>query len=202
MQAWLFHVDFVTPANSTLGIGTDHSPNALITVNTFVEGFTNTAGFSLVPQQGTGRKARYLGDKIMTPVVYQNLNGTESLWADQTIIPNFPNGPTAVRWYQFDVTGGTFPAAAVQQQDWTNGGDGLWRFMPSIAVDQNGNTAIGYAISSPVIPRVFVMRGVLRPIRQVTWVKAKPSCSTAPAQQTGQPLGRLQHDHYRSRPMA
>ena len=27
---WLFHVDFVTPANSTLGIGTDHSPNAFI----------------------------------------------------------------------------------------------------------------------------------------------------------------------------
>src|SRR4029077_7274457 len=32
VKAWLFHVDFVTPTNSTLGIGTDHSPNALITV--------------------------------------------------------------------------------------------------------------------------------------------------------------------------
>ena len=87
----------------------------------------------------------------MTPVVYQNRNGTESLWADQTTILNYPNGPTAVSWYQFDVTGGTFPAAAAQQQEWTNGGDGLWRFMPSIAVDQNGNTAIGYATSSPSI---------------------------------------------------
>jgi hypothetical protein len=57
----------------------------------------------------------------MTPVVYQNRNGTESLWADQTIILNYPNGPTAVRWYQFDVTGGNFPATAAQQQDWTNG---------------------------------------------------------------------------------
>jgi hypothetical protein len=48
----------------------------------------------------------------MTPVVYQNRNGTESLWADQTTILNYPNGPTGVSWYQFDVTGGTFPAAA------------------------------------------------------------------------------------------
>src|SRR5439155_560113 len=36
-----------------------------------------------------------------------------------------------------------------QQQDWSNGNDGLWRWMPSIAVDQNGNTAIGYSSSSP-----------------------------------------------------
>src|SRR5262249_31895288 len=131
---WLFHVDFVTPADSTLGIGADHSPNAFITFNTYTEPSTLTGGFSLVPQQGTSSLLDTLGDKIMTPVVYQNRNGTESLWADQTTILNFPTGPTAVSWYQFDVTGGTFPAAPAQQQEWTNGGDGLWRFMPSIAV--------------------------------------------------------------------
>ena len=141
----------MTPANSTLGIGTDHSPNAFISVNTYTEAWTDTAGFTLVPQEGTSAKLDTLGDKIMTPVVYQNRNGTESLWADQTTILNYPNGPTAVSWYQFDVTGGTFPAAAAQQQEWTNGGDGLWRFMPSIAVDQNGNTAIGYSTSSSSI---------------------------------------------------
>ena len=67
----------------------------------------------------------------------------------QTNILNFPNGPTIIRWYQFNVTGGTFPATPVQQQDWSNGNDGLWRFMPSIAVDQNGNMAIAYSLSSP-----------------------------------------------------
>ena len=150
---WLFHVDFVTPANSTIGIGTDHSPNAMISVNTYTEAWDASLNdpFALVPQSGTTAKVDTLGDKIMTPVVYQNRNGTESLWADQTTILNFPSGPTAVSWYQFDVTGGTFPAAAAQQQEWTNGGDGLWRFMPSIAVDQNGNTAIGYSTSSSSI---------------------------------------------------
>ena len=116
-------------------------------VNGFVNAFTDTTTL-LVPQQGTSAHLDTLGDKIMTPLVYQSRNGTESLWADQTIILNYPNGPTAVRWYQFDVTGGNFPAAAVQQQDWTNGNDGLWRWMPSIAVDQSGDTVIGYSSSS------------------------------------------------------
>jgi hypothetical protein len=148
---WLFHVDFVNPDNSTLGVGTDHSANASIAVNTFTEAWIGSFVFSVVPQQGTSSLLDTLGDKIMTPVVYQNRNGTESLWADQTTMLNWPNGPTAVSWYQFDVTGGTFPATAAQQQEWTNGDDGLWRFMPSIAVDQNGNTAIGYATSSSSI---------------------------------------------------
>jgi hypothetical protein len=153
VHARFFHVDFVTPANSTLGVGANHTPNAEITVNGFVDAFTSTT--NLVPQTGTTTKLDTLGDKIMTPVVYQNRGGTESLWADQTVILNYPNGPTAVRWYQFNVTGGVFPATATQQQDWTNGNDGIWRWMPSIAVDQNGNTAIGYSASSPsIVPTI------------------------------------------------
>jgi N-acetylneuraminic acid mutarotase len=85
-------------------------------------------------------------------VVYQNLGGTESLWADGTVCTDAAcTQPTGVRWYQFDVTGGNFPAAATQQQTWTNTNDGLWRWMPSIAVDQNGNTVIGYSTSSTSI---------------------------------------------------
>src|SRR4029077_18515112 len=106
----------------------------------------------LVPQQGTGVKLDTLGDKIMTPVVYQNRSGTESLWADSTVCTDANcTGPTGVRWYQFDVTGGNFPATPVQQQDWTNGNDGLWRWMPSIAVDQSGNTVVGYSTSNTTI---------------------------------------------------
>ena len=64
----------------------NHTPNALITVNPFVEAWTNSGGFTMVPQQGTSQLLDTLGDKIMTPVVYQNIGGTESLWADQTVI--------------------------------------------------------------------------------------------------------------------
>jgi Kelch motif len=149
VHARFFHVDFVTPANSVFGVGATHQPNAEITVTGFVDAFTNTTS-DLVPQLGGGNLDT-LGDKIMTPVVYQNHGGTESLWSDQTVIENYPNGPTAVRWYQFDVTGGIFPATPLQQQTWDNAGDGLWRWMPSIGVDQSGNTVIGYSTSNTTI---------------------------------------------------
>jgi hypothetical protein len=152
VHAWFFHVDFATPANSTLGVGANHSPNTQITVNGFIDAFTNGAGFTIVPQQGTTDRIDTLGDRMMTPVVYQNLGGTESLWADYTVCQDANcTQPTGVRWYQFDVTGGTFPATPVQQQTWANGGDGLYRFMPSIAVDDAGNTAIGYSVSSSAV---------------------------------------------------
>ena len=148
VHARFFHVDFVTPANSTLGVGSNHTPNAEITVNAFVDAFTNS-GTLIVPQQGTTQMLDTLGDKIMTPMVYQNRGGTESLWTSNTVCTDAPcTQPTGVRWYQFNVTGGTFPATPVQQQTWTNGNDGLYRFMSSVAVDNAGNTAMGYATSS------------------------------------------------------
>src|SRR3954462_14133484 len=99
VKGWRFHVDFGTPANSTLGMGADHSPNALITVNSFVEIDTKA-----VPQSGSSQKLDTVGDRLMTPVVYQNRSGTESLWAAHTVAEN---GATAISWYQFNVTGGT-----------------------------------------------------------------------------------------------
>jgi hypothetical protein len=149
VHARFFHVDFAIPANSTLGVGPNHTPNAEITVNGFIDAFTSAAGFDVVPQQGTSAKLQSLGDKIMTPMVYQNRSGTESLWASGTVCTDANcTGATGIRWYQFNVTGGVFPATAVQQQTWTNGGDGIWRFMPSIAVDNCGDAAIGYSTSS------------------------------------------------------
>ena len=42
VHARFFHVDFATPANSTFGVGANHAPNAEITVDRFVDAFTNT----------------------------------------------------------------------------------------------------------------------------------------------------------------
>jgi hypothetical protein len=145
---WKFHVDFATPGNSTFGLGGNHAPNNTTTVNGFVDAFTGSSTL-LVPQTGTTALLDTLGDKLMTPLVYQNLNGTESLWASHTINNNQNGtGPTAIRWYQFNVSGGTVPATPAQQQTFNNGADGLWRWMPSIAVDAQGNMAINYAASS------------------------------------------------------
>ena len=160
----------------------------------FVDAFTNGAGFTIVPQQGTAQRIDTLGDKIMTPVVYQNRGGTESLWASETVCTDANcTQPTGVRWYQFDVTGGNFPATPVQQQTWTNNNDGLWRFMPSIAVDQAGNTAIGYAVSSPPLFPGIRYAGRLATDPPSNFGQGEATLFTGAGSQTDTewPLGRL-----------
>ena len=151
-----FHVDFVTPGNSTFGANAAHDSDGVITVNGFKDAEQATAGTDIVPN-GTATTTQWLdtlGDKLMYPLVYQNINGKEYIYADQTILlaSDGPlTGPTAVRWYQFDMTGNTIPAAPTQQQDFNNGADGLYRWMPSINVDGSGNMAIGYSVSSTTL---------------------------------------------------
>ena len=73
-----FHVDFTTPANSTFGVGAGHTPDGIVTVNGFVDAFTSATP-NLVPN-GTTDATQWLdtlGDRLMYPLVYQNLGGTE-----------------------------------------------------------------------------------------------------------------------------
>jgi hypothetical protein len=148
-----FHVDFATPANSTFGADPlHHAPDGIITVNGFVDAFVGGGNSDIVPQNGTGALLDTLGDKLMYPLIYQDLGGVESIYAVQTVNNNQGGtGPTAIRWYQFKVTGNTIPATPAQQQSFNNGGDELWRFMPSVNVDKLGNMAIGYATSGTTI---------------------------------------------------
>ncbi len=145
-----FHPDFTTPANSTFGAGASHTPNATITVNGFVDAFTNTS-ILLVPQNGTTAKLDVQGDRLMYPLYYQNFNGVESLWASQTVFASGTSGATAIRWYQFNVTSGVVATTPVQQQTFSNASDGLYRFMPSLALDSNGNLAINYSVSGSAV---------------------------------------------------
>ena len=149
-----FHVDFATPANSTFGVGASHAPDGIITVNGFVGAFTSTTS-NIVPNGTTSPTNRYLdtlGDKLMYPLIYQNRGATESIYGVQTVNNNQGGtGPTGIRWYQFNMTGNTIPATPTQQQTFTNGNDGLWRWMPSINVDRLGNVAIGYSVSSTTL---------------------------------------------------
>ncbi|MDQ6765670.1 MAG: dockerin type I domain-containing protein, partial [Verrucomicrobiota bacterium] len=158
-----FHVDFATPANSTFGVGANHAPDGIVSVPNFYDAFQGSGTTMIVPQPVTTAKLDTLGDKIMTPLVYQNRGGTESLWASHTINNNLNgSGPTAIRWYQFNTTGNTIPATPVQSGTFNNNADGLWRMMPSIAVDSQGNMAIGYTESSAATEPTIAYAGRLR----------------------------------------
>jgi hypothetical protein len=130
LAMWKFHVDFTTPLSSTFTgpISIDTAP------------YIQPAGE--VPQQGTTNSLDSLGDRLMMQLQYRNINGVESLWAAHTVDTGSTYG---VRWYE--VRGLSTAAPSVYQQG-TYQPDSLYRWMPSLAVDRQGNMAVGYSVSS------------------------------------------------------
>lgn len=101
-----------------------------------------------VPQpDNTAPALDSLGDRLMFQAQYRNIAGTESLWVVHTVRPTGPPRPDGIQWAQIDVTGGTVATIPVQEQIYTHGGDGIYRWMPSLAVDSAGNMAVGFSAS-------------------------------------------------------
>ncbi len=136
IRVWKFHVDWADPANSTF-TGPTNVPIA-----------TFNAGPSSVPEKG-GNNIDTLSYRLMMQNQYTNLNGTESLWLTHTVGSGGSPNLAQVRWYQLPVTGGTIAGSPAQQSTWSP--DSKNRFMPSLAVDKDGDMALGYSVSDASI---------------------------------------------------
>src|SRR5205807_737834 len=129
-----FHVDFVTPANSTF-TGPTTIP---------VTSFTPLCGASpsnCVPQPGTTQRLDSLSDRLMYRLAYRNFGDHESLVVNHSVIAGVSGG---VRWYELQNPNG---AVTVAQQS-TFAPDGNFRWMGSIAMDKAGDMALGYTVGS------------------------------------------------------
>ncbi|HEY6768938.1 MAG TPA: choice-of-anchor D domain-containing protein [Candidatus Sulfotelmatobacter sp.] len=132
LNIWKFHVDWANPANSTL-TGPVNLP-----VATFANGCK--AASNCAPQLGTSQLLDGIGDRLMFRLAYRHFaDGHESIVATHSI-----NTPTAVRWYEVQDPGGT----PVVFQQATFAPDSSYRWMGSIAMDQSGDIALGYSVSS------------------------------------------------------
>jgi Immune inhibitor A-like, MAM domain len=134
-----FHVDFVTPANSTFT--TFATPAAA--------GFTALCPTTraCVPQNGV-TSSNYLdgiGDRLMFRLAYRNFGDHESVVGNYTVSSG---GVAGVRWFELrNVTSG--PVTVYQQSTYQP--DTTWRWMGSAAMDGQGNLAIGFSASSSSI---------------------------------------------------
>ena len=95
---------------------------------------------ALVPTPGNSLDS--LQERIMMQAQYANLNGVESVWVQHTV-----RSPDAIQWAQLDVTGGTIAPTPIQQQVYP-ANDGLYRWMGSLALDRNGDMALGYSVAN------------------------------------------------------
>lgn len=131
-----FHVDFVTPANSTF------TGPTVIPVSAFTplcNGFSRSA---CVPQPTAGSDPlESLGDRLMWRLVYRNFGDHSTLLATHSIVAGSSGG---VRWYEIRNP----ESAPTVFQSGTFAPDSSYRFMPAISMDQSEDIAIGYTKSS------------------------------------------------------
>ncbi|MBM3129593.1 MAG: hypothetical protein FJ009_13320 [Chloroflexi bacterium] len=116
-----------------------------VLVNNFVMPCYAASTFHCVPQLDTPQRVDGLGDRLMMQLQYRNFGGVESLWVNHTVADAAPIGyPTGVRWYEIRNPNG----APIVYQQGTFQPDSNYRWMASLAVDQLGNMALGYSVSS------------------------------------------------------
>jgi hypothetical protein len=133
IDAWQFHVDWTTPANTKL-VGP--SKIAVAPYHYLCGGqLTNC-----VPQPGTDRGLDAQGDKIMSRLVYRRVGNRESIVGVHSV--DTAAGGGGVRWYEFVI--GKDRAVTLQQQG-TYAPDRFFRWMASPAIDRFGNIGIGYS---------------------------------------------------------
>ena len=104
--------------------------------------YNRTEYGEVVPQPNT--VTNFLDNRRHAKVQYRQGRGRRSLWVVHTI--PLATNQAALQWAQLNVTGGSVAAAAVQQQVYSPDTT-LFRFMPSIAADNQGNVAIGFSAS-------------------------------------------------------
>jgi hypothetical protein len=133
MNIWEFHVDWVDPANTSFALA----------------GQLEVAPFGAanqdVDQKGTTQTLEALMGKLMHRLAYRNFGDHESWVVNHTA--DAAPGVTGVRWYELRDLGGT--PTIFQQGTFAPDGDSRW--MGSAAMDQNGNIAIGYSVSSSTL---------------------------------------------------
>ncbi|MSO95146.1 MAG: hypothetical protein EXQ81_05050 [Thermoleophilia bacterium] len=166
---WKFHVDWVTPANTTFT-----GPTSLA-----VASYTPARnGGTCIPQSGTTTKLDTLGDRLMFRLGYRNFGDHESLVVSHAVTAGSSVG---VRWYELRLSGQN---PTVYQQG-TYAPDSSYRWMSSMAMDLVGNIGLGYSRSSSSLTPATVVTGRLAGDTLGLMTQGETTLVTSGGSQTG-----------------
>ncbi|NOZ78695.1 MAG: hypothetical protein GXP48_05850 [Acidobacteria bacterium] len=132
---WKLHVDWAGTAASTL------TGPTVLPVASFTEACN---GGTCIPQPGTKIQLDSLADRLMYRLAYRNFPGDHDVLLVNHSVDGGSGVPSAVRWYEIRNPGST----PVVYQTGTYSPDSDARWMGSIAMDQAGDIALGYSVSS------------------------------------------------------
>ena len=136
LRIWEFHVDWVTPANSTFGL-TGYDPNALVATSD-----VDPSVFG-IPQPEGAPPVDAIADRLMFRLQYRNFGSHQTLVSNHTVDADGTDH-AGVHWFELRDDG----TGWVLQQDGVYAPDGEHRWMGSIAMDASGDIALGYSVSS------------------------------------------------------
>ncbi len=158
LSVYSFHVDFANPANSVV---TGSGNSQLLPIASFTPACNGSWGASCVPQNGISDLLDSLGDRLMYRFAYYN-DTLSFLTPQQHWYVNFSvtasGGQGAVRWMEFATPQTVVsPTALTILQQGTFAPDTNWRWMGSMARDQNNDVLLGYSESSTTMyPSIFI----------------------------------------------
>ncbi|MFY9551915.1 MAG: carboxypeptidase regulatory-like domain-containing protein [Thermoanaerobaculia bacterium] len=153
IHIWKFHADFTDPGNTTFEGPVDVAiaPFAALDCGSVI------LGQGCVPQAGSGQLLHANPSRLMYRLAYRNFGTHESLVTNFTVDGTAGENRAAVRWFEVRDPNG---APAIFQEG-TYVPDQSYRFIGSIAMDQNGNMALGYSKSDATIHPTVALTGRL-----------------------------------------
>jgi hypothetical protein len=136
----------LTP-NFATGTGTFNRIKSIpVTPFTYtVCGFFN---FDCIPQKDTIQRVDAVSEWPMHRFAYRRFGARQELVGNFTVGGGTGDAGAAIRWFELRNTGGGWTLFQEGTQDL---GDGHDRFMGSIAMDKDGNIALGYSVSSSTL---------------------------------------------------
>jgi len=178
MRLWNFHVDWTNPQASTFG--NDGQPSATLPVAPFVRAQCVFGYGDCALQKGGPQGLDVLGDRLMFRLAYRNFGDHESLTLNHTVKADALDG---IRWYE--VRSPTSNPTIYQQGTYAPDDsvtDPLYRWMGSVAMDKNGDLALGFSASGANdFPSVrYTGRAAGDPLGQMTQAEQVMFTGTGP----------------------
>jgi PKD repeat protein len=130
LRMWEVNVDWENPSNSSM----------TNTTTLCVDSYSNP-WYNISQLESTKLLWSHYG-RLMPRLQYRNFGTHEVLLTNHTVNVN---GHTAIRWYEIRNTGGGWN---IYQQGTFDPADGHSRFIGSMAMNGNGDIALGYCVSS------------------------------------------------------
>src|SRR5579859_840305 len=131
IQMYRYHVDWVTPANTTWTAIGSVTPAA----------FTGLAQNS-IPEPAGGSNIDSLGDRFMFRLAYRNFGDHEGYVINHSVVAGTSGAP---RWYELRSTPVNTNPTLYQQG--TYNPDAVYRWMGSTALDHFGDQGLAYSVS-------------------------------------------------------